>query len=213
MGRYPASASIEAAAQGPLARAILPRSFYDRETALVARELLGKVLVNLSEEGPRAGIVVECEAYLGLVDPASHIGRGFTPRTAGIFGQPGMVYVYFVYGMHHCVNAVTLARPPYGAVLLRALEPLRKLPGVGGMELLPPLGRTNGPGRLTRALGIGPSHNRGDFTRGPLLLLDLGLPRGPSGRAPRVGVTRAADLPLRFYMKGNPHVSPPKPQG
>lgn len=176
----------------------------------MAKEMLGKLLVKASHDGVRGGVIVECEAYLGLDDPASHIGRGFTPRTTGIFGMPGMVYVYFIYGVHHCVNAVTLSRPPYGAVLIRGLEPISK---IGKLELAPPLGPTNGPGRLTAALGIDLSDNKGDLTRGPVALLAAGRRRGPLGTAPRVGISRATDLPLRYFLKGNPFVSPPRPEG
>ncbi len=177
----------------------------------MAREMLGKVLLSATPQGLMGGKVVEAEAYLGLEDPASHIGRGLTARTQGIFGQPGMVYVYFIYGMHHCVNAVTLSRPPYGAVLLRALEPLDHLKGFPRMGVRPPGGPTNGPGLLTRAMGIDLSHNRGDFTQGPLYLLDLGLDCGPMGAARRVGISRASELPLRYYISGNPHLSSPRP--
>jgi DNA-3-methyladenine glycosylase len=194
-----------------LRRRVVSRAFYDRDTETVARDLLGKVLLNFSPAAPRAGLVVEVEAYLGLEDPASHIGRGFTPRTQGIFGHPGKVYVYFIYGTHHCVNAVTLAREPYGAVLFRALEPLEQLPGHPGVRLGAPRSPTTGPGRLTRALGIDLSFNGGDITRGPLVVLDLGRKPPKIGRAPRVGITRAVDEPLRFYVEGNPHVSRPWP--
>ncbi len=153
------------------------------------------------------------EAYEGLDDPASHIGRGFTPRTRDIFGRPGLAYVYFVYGMHYCVNAIALGRSPHGAVLFRALEPPPNLPGLPKGILRPLRGATNGPGRLTRALGIGMELNGSDLTRGPLVILDVGL--GPSfvGSGPRVGITRAPERPLRFFIPGNPHVSKPWPWG
>ncbi len=192
---------------------ILPRDFYDRPAELVARELLGKVLLHASAKGARAGRVVEVEAYEGLDDPASHIGRGFTPRTRGIFGRPGLVYVYFVYGMHHCVNAIALGRSPYGAVLFRALEPLSNLPGLRDGVVMPPRGAMNGPGRLTRALGIGMELNGSDLTLGPLALLDLGVGPPPVRAGPRVGITRAPERPLRFFIPGNPYVSKPWPWG
>src|SRR5437899_5930222 len=102
----------------------LPRSFYARGTALVARDLLGKTLVYAGPAGVRAARIVEVEAYLGLRDPASHAYRGPTPRTAPMFGPPGRSYVYFVYGMYHCLNVVTERDGVAGAVLLRGAEPI-----------------------------------------------------------------------------------------
>src|SRR5208282_5763547 len=117
----------------------LPRSFYDRDTIAVARELLGKYLVH----GERVGRIVEVEAYLGPHDLAAHSARGLTGRTKVMFGPPGHAYVYFIYGMYHCMNVVTEREGHASAVLLRAIEPVRH---VGG--------RTCGPGLLCRALHI-----------------------------------------------------------
>ena len=121
----------------------LPRSFYDRDTIDVARDLLGKRLVHRVGGVERVGRIVETEAYLGPHDLAAHSARGLTPRTRVMFGPPGHAYVYFVYGMHWCVNVVTQAEGTASAVLLRALEPVKNVEG-----------RTNGPALLCRAMGI-----------------------------------------------------------
>src|SRR5437899_1926764 len=102
----------------------LPRSFYGRSTITVARDLLGRVLVYDGPHGRRAARLVEVEAYLGELDPASHAHRGPTPRTTVMFGRPGVAYVYFIYGNHHCMNVVAHAAGVAGAVLLRGAEPL-----------------------------------------------------------------------------------------
>ena len=164
---------------------ILPRSFYERGTVTVARALLGKVLVH----GGKAGRIVEVEAYLGKDDLAAHASKGITPRTRVIFGPPGHAYVYFIYGMHECLNFVTEPDGIPGAVLIRSLEPLVGIDG-----------RADGPGRLTRAMGITRAHNGRDLTRGPLTVR-----QGPPRRfriavSPRIGIRHCADWPLRFYV-------------
>ena len=121
----------------------LARDFYDRDTILVARELLGKCLVHRDQGVERVGRIVEAEAYLGPHDLAAHSSKGLTPRTRSMFGPPGHAYVYLIYGMHHCMNVVTQAEGTASAVLLRALEPIRNIEE-----------RTKGPGLLCRALGI-----------------------------------------------------------
>src|SRR5690606_32336700 len=125
----------------------LSRRFYDRDTTLVARELLGKLLVHRVDGVERIGKIVEVEAYLGPHDLAAHTSKGITPRTQVMFGPPGHAYVYLIYGMHHCMNVVTEADGTGAAVLLRALEPVSGLAG-----------GTNGPGRLCKAMGIDKSH-------------------------------------------------------
>ena len=121
----------------------LPRAFYDRDTTIVARELLGKLLVHVERGMERVGKIVEVEAYLGPHDLAAHSSRGLTERTRVMFGPPGHAYVYFIYGMYHCMNVVTEREGHASAVLLRALEPVKN---VGG--------RTSGPGLLCRAMHI-----------------------------------------------------------
>ena len=121
----------------------LPRSFYDRDTTVVARELLGKLLVRVESGRERIGKIVEVEAYLGPHDLAAHSSRGLTERTRVMFGPPGHAYVYFIYGMYHCLNVVTEREGHAAAVLLRALEPVKNLEG-----------RTSGPGLLCRAMHV-----------------------------------------------------------
>ncbi len=184
----------------------LPRAFYNRHTVLVSRELLGKVLVH----GETAGIIVETEAYLGGDDLASHSAVGITDRTRVIFGPPGHAYVYLSYGMHDCMNIVTEPRGTPGAVLIRALEP------VDGLDLMRsrrPRARsdrdlTSGPGKLTRALGITRKDSGVDMTRGNLVVQARGeTPPFEIAVTPRIGITKCADWPLRFYISGNRFVS------
>jgi DNA-3-methyladenine glycosylase len=184
----------------------LPRAFYDRPTVEVARDLLGKILVH----GPAAGIIVETEAYLGADDLAAHSARGITERTRVIFGPPGHAYVYFIYGMYECLNLVCEPDGVPGCVLIRALEP------VSGMDLMrerrraarKPEDLASGPGKLTMAMGITRALNGADVTRGALVVrrppvtlpLDVVV-------TPRIGITKCADLPLRFFVRGNRFVS------
>src|SRR6266446_2380166 len=121
----------------------LPRSFYDRDTILVAKELLGKHLVHVSDGVERVGRVVEVEAYLGPHDLAAHSAKGLTERTKVMFGPPGHAYVYLIYGMYYCMNVVTEREGHASAVLLRALEPAKNIEG-----------KTSGPGLLCNALRI-----------------------------------------------------------
>ena len=197
-------------------RAALPRGFYLRPTVEVARDLLGAFLVHRSPEGTTVGRIVETEAYLGGVDPASHAYRGETARNRSMFGAPGRAYVYFIYGVHWCLNVVTAPRGVGEAVLLRALEPvegldrMRRRRGVEAERAL-----CSGPGKLVQAMGIGRGHDGADLVRGDLTIRPRGAwePRLPGAWdeavvvAPRVGITKAADLPLRFYLADNPHVS------
>lgn len=178
----------------------LARRFYARDTQLVARELLGKLLVHKVDGVARIGRIVEVEAYLGPGDLAAHTARGETPRTRAMFGPPGHAYVYLVYGMHHCMNVVTEPAGTGTAVLLRALEPVANLTRAA-----------HGPGRLCKAMGIDLSHYGHD-----LLSPDLHIcaPRTAQPfeivAAPRVGVDYAGEWAhklLRFYIKGNPCVS------
>jgi DNA-3-methyladenine glycosylase len=185
---------------------ILPRSFYDRRTVTVARELLGKVLVH----GSTAGLIVETEAYLGGDDLASHSARGITDRTRVIFGPPGHAYVYFIYGMYDCLNLVAESDGRAGCVLVRALEPLagielmrERRPAVRRLEDL-----ASGPGKLTLALGISRAHNGIDVTRGALVVREPAEPRRLQiSVTPRIGIRECADWPLRFLVRGNRFVS------
>jgi DNA-3-methyladenine glycosylase len=180
----------------------LPREFYARPTIAVARELLGKLLV-LSDKVAR---IVEVEAYLGERDQASHARRGPTPRAAIMFGPPGHLYVYLVYGMHHCMNVVTEQDGVAGAVLLRAAEPVSGF--VPADETRRALA---GPGKLCAGLGITRLDNGNDLCAGRLIIAaDPDQARRRIKRSPRIGVDYAgawAARHLRFYLPGNPHVS------
>ena len=172
---------------------ILDRSFYERPTVEVARDLLGKVLVH--EEA--AGRIVEVEAYLGLDDRAAHASRGLTQRTKVLFGPPGHAYVYLIYGMYECLNLVAEPEGQPGCVLIRALEPLAQIEGP-----------TSGPGKLTRAMRITRRHNGADVTRWPLTIRRLrNEPAFEVVVTPRIGIRHAVDRPLRFLVAGNRFVS------
>jgi DNA-3-methyladenine glycosylase len=178
----------------------LPRSFYDRDTILVARELLGKLLVRVESSVERVGRIVEVEAYLGPHDLAAHSARGLTERTRVMFGPPGHAYVYFIYGMYYCLNVVTEREGHASAVLLRAVEPVRNISS-----------RTQGPGLLCRALGVDKRLNGRDLLSDELYIAEpTATPRFVIGRTPRVGVDYAgrwARRHLRFFIKGSPFVS------
>ncbi len=185
---------------------ILPRRFYGRPATDVARDLLGKILVH----GATGGVIVETEAYLGLKDAASHAYCGVTRRNRIMFGPPGYAYVYFIYGMYECVNVVAEREGSAGAVLIRAIEPLFGLdlmrirrPGAKRLRDL-----ASGPGKLTIALGITRALNGADVTKGALVVRDR---RGGEAfeieAGPRIGITKCADWPLRFTVRGSEFVS------
>ncbi|HJU72655.1 MAG TPA: DNA-3-methyladenine glycosylase [Gemmatimonadaceae bacterium] len=188
----------------------LPRSFYDRDTETVARELLGAVLEHRTSEGVASGRIVEVEAYLGPHDPACHAAAGRTARTEALFGPPGSAYVYFIYGVHWCVNAVTREAGFGSAVLIRALEPLRGIPLMRQRRPKAPhdYDLANGPGKLCAALGIDATQNGTSLQQGRLRILP-GHPvsDGDVLVSPRVGITKAAHEMLRFAVADNPYVS------
>ncbi len=188
---------------------ILSRDFYAHDTVQVAKNLLNKRLVRLKREGRMEGRIVEVEAYRGGDDPASHAFRGQTLRNAPMFGEAGHAYVYFTYGNHYCLNITTQQTGTPGAVLIRAIEPVE---GVHAMRRLRPkvsdLNLTNGPGKLTKALGVGKSLNGIDMTkRGPLFLVESEQVQYKMGRSPRVGISQGTDRLWRFYVANNPFVS------
>jgi DNA-3-methyladenine glycosylase len=178
----------------------LARRFYDRDTILVARELLGKLLVHVCGGVERVGRIVEVEAYLGPHDLAAHSARGLTSRTRVMFGPPGHAYVYMIYGMHFCTNVVTQAEGHASAVLLRALEPVRRLDG-----------RSQGPGLLSRAMHIDRRLNGHDLLSDHFYVAEApGVAPDAIVSRPRIGVDYAGDWarePLRFYIQGSPFVS------
>ncbi len=181
----------------------LPRSFYDRDPIVVARELLGRHLVHVAGGVERVGKIVEVEAYLGPHDLAAHSARGLTERTKVMFGPPGHAYVYLIYGMYCCLNVVTQPEGMASAVLLRALEPVRNIEG-----------RTQGPGLLGKAMDIDRRLNGHDLLSEDLYIAGPDEPeqRFAIVKRPRIGVEYAgrwAKRLLRFYIKGNPFVSRP----
>jgi DNA-3-methyladenine glycosylase len=192
----------------------LPRSFYLDPPDVVARNLLGKVLAGRYLGKRLAGRIVEIEAYYGLDDPASHTFIGKTKRNAVLFGPPGFAYVYFIYGMHYCLNISCEPEGQAGGVLLRALEPLEGLSTMAELRGLSahanPRLLTSGPGRLCQALAIDRAgHNGIDMTsrRSKLWVEDDASPPAKIDAGPRVGIRKAADRLLRFWLAGNRFVS------
>jgi DNA-3-methyladenine glycosylase len=188
----------------------LAAGFYDRPTELVARDLLGAVLQCTTPDGVTRGIIVETEAYVGPHDPACHAAAGLTARTAHLYGPPGRAYVYFIYGMYWCVNAITRETGFGAAVLIRALRPID---GVGLMRhRRPRVARdrdlANGPGKLCMAMGITGAMTGVSLQGGALVIraytkvhdVDVVV-------TPRIGIRKAADWPLRFHVRDEPHVS------
>jgi DNA-3-methyladenine glycosylase len=191
-------------------RISLPQSFYARETETVARELLGAILVCRTGEGVTSGRIVETEAYLGEHDLACHAAAGRTTRTDPLYGEPGTAYVYFIYGVHWCFNAVTRAVGLPSAVLVRAVQPIdgvelmrtRRAAAVRDVDL------TNGPGKLCQAMGIDGGHNRLALQRPPIQILRARpVPDRDVEITPRIGITQCADWPLRWVIAGNPYLS------
>jgi len=187
----------------------LPRRFYRRTARLVARDLLGCVLVTRRGRVATAGRVVETEAYLGPEDAASH--AAFRPGSRALFyGDGGFAYVYLNYGIHCCLNAIAGAAGRPGCVLIRAVEPILGLPAMARRRGVPPdrARLASGPGNLTRAFGITLRDNGADLTRGRLTVEPSDAPRAFRVAAgPRIGITRARDLRLRFWIAGNRFVS------
>lgn len=188
---------------------VLNEDFYARDTVTVARDLLGQYLVVCGPEGVSGGQVVETEAYLGLNDPASHSSRGKTKRNAVMFGPAGRAYIYQIYGMYFCFNVTTDAPDVPAAVLIRAIQPAI------GVELMqsrrPGQSLRNlcrGPSRLVQALGIRKEFNGTSVVHGPIRFV-AGEKIKPEDivATGRIGVSQAADAPLRFYIAGSQYVS------
>ena len=197
-----------------MALPVVPRGFYLDSPEVVARKLLGKVLVRRFEGRRLAGRIVEVEAYIGLDDPAAHTFAGKTARNAVLFGPPGFAYVYFIYGMHYCLNFSCEPEGQPGGVLLRALEPLDGLATMARLRGLDqdadPRLLTSGPGRLCQALGIArETHNGVDVTsrRSGLHVEDDGWIPEEVAVSRRVGIRLGAERPLRFTIAGNRYVS------
>jgi len=204
--------------QAELEASPVPAEFYARDPREVARELLGKLLVRREGKQVRAGRIVELEAYLGVNDAAAHAYRGPTARNQVLFGPPGHAYVYFIYGFHYCLNISCETEGRAGSVLLRALEPVAGLDLMyAARDLEQRHGRitelrlmTSGPGRLAEALSITRERdNDKDLTsrRSDLQVVDDGWRPEKIATTVRIGITKAAEQPLRYVIAGNPFVS------
>jgi DNA-3-methyladenine glycosylase len=189
----------------------LARNFYEQLTVQAAQMLLGKYLVRVHPDGVTTGMILETEAYVGLEDKASHASRGQTPRNAVMFGPAGFAYVYVIYGMHYCLNAVTGHEGYPAAVLIRAVQPCE------GLELMRARRRkedirllANGPGNLCQAFGIERGLNGADLCGDILFVEDRKVNPAEIVTTMRVGVGYAGpwkEMPWRFYIAGQPEVS------
>jgi DNA-3-methyladenine glycosylase len=201
------------------AAAPLSRAFFNRDPVTVARELLGKLLIRRQGRTLLAGRIVENEAYLGQEDPAAHAYNGRTARNSVLFGPPGHAYVYFIYGNHYCLNVSCMPEGCGEGVLFRAMQPvlgLAQMARARDLDLVasprPAQLRmiSSGPGRMCEALGVTRLRdNDRDLTapRSGLWLADDGFTPQRIIATPRIGITKAADRPLRFALAGNPYVS------
>jgi DNA-3-methyladenine glycosylase len=217
--------AVEPAPGAPLTGSgLLAAAFFDRDPRTVGQELLGKLLVRRYRGQLLIGRVVETEAYLGALDPAAHAFRGKTARNAVLFGPPGFAYVYLIYGNHFCLNVSCMSEGEAGCVLFRALEPVRGLAAMAklrALEHVPQLtlpaagiGRLRllcgGPGRLTQALRITRQRHNGmplTSAHSELFLADDGFRPARILTTVRMNVNKAAEMPLRYIIAGNPFVS------
>lgn len=190
---------------------IIRREFYNRNTIDVAKDLLGKILVRVTKGKILSGIIVESEAYRSIDDPASHSYRGKTERNSVMFGEVGHAYVYFTYGNHYCLNIVSREDTvPAGAVLIRALEPLKGIKHMQKYRNTNDLySLTNGPGKLTKALDVTKQQNRADVTRKNELYILNNMKVDSSSiiSTARIGILVALDKQWRFLIADNEFVS------
>ncbi len=193
----------------------LKRAFYTKDVLTVANELLGKVLVKNYGGKTYSGRIVEVEAYDGRTDQAAHTYVGKTKRNEIMFNEGGYLYVYLIYGVHYCCNVVTGTACTGTAILIRAVEPLEGVnrminnrfgkKKLGGKELYQ---LTNGPGKLCKSFGINKNHSGVDLTNGIIYLEDSMLKKNEEiGVSRRIGITKSAHLPWRFFIKNNPYLS------
>jgi DNA-3-methyladenine glycosylase len=191
----------------------LARSFYERKTIDVARDLVGMYLVRKHPDGTTIGKIVETEAYVGPEDKACHASRGRTPRTSVMFGAPGHAYVYFIYGFHNMLNIVTEPEGFPAAVLIRAVEPTEEIPLMQARRDMKDIRQlASGPGKLCDAFAIDRSLNGIDVCGSVLYVEDHNEPAGRIVSRPRVGVDYAGrwkNKPFRFLMAENRFISKP----
>lgn len=196
--------AVESTGPVPEVASPLSRAFYARDVLVVARDLLGRVLVSDFGDGRVSGRIIEVEAYGGERDPASHARPGRTARNASMYGPPGHAYIYFTYGMHHCANVVVEAEGRPSAVLIRALEPrtglLRMARRRGTAD---PRRLVNGPGNVAEALALDRAHDGVDLTRGRLWISSVRpLVTGERVAASRrIGIRHAVERPWRFTLE------------
>ena len=192
----------------------LKRNFYTRDLQIVAKELLGKILVKKDGKAILSGKIVEVEAYDGDIDEASHAFTGKTERTKIMFNEGGYFYVYFTYGAHYCCNVVTGKKGRGTAVLIRALEPVEGISSMsknrfGNMiDEKDKIKLTNGPGKVCKAFGISKEHYGVDLTGENIFIVNM--PKIKDEEiviTKRVGIKKSVDLAWRYYIKNNPYVS------
>lgn len=198
---------------------LLRRAFFNRDPRIVSRELLGKLIVRRDARKQRAGRIVEVEAYLGAGDLAAHAAAGPTARNAVLFGPPGHAYIYFIYGVHYCLNISCLPEGDAGCVLIRALEPVSGIADMAHARELSDLDLTSlrelrklasGPGKLCEALGITRPRDNGKDMLSPksdLQVMSDGFRVDEVAVTPRIGITKSAEMPLRYVIAGNHFVS------
>jgi DNA-3-methyladenine glycosylase len=198
---------------------LLRRAFFNRDPRTVARELLGKLIVRRDGRKQLAGRIVEVEAYLGAGDLAAHAAAGHTARNAVIFGPSGHAYVYFIYGVHYCLNISCLPEGDAGCVLIRALEPVSGIADMANARGLADMDLTSmrdlhnlasGPGKLCEALGITRPRDNGKDMLSPasdLQVISDGFRAEDVATTQRIGITKSAEMPLRYTISGSIFVS------
>ncbi len=198
---------------------LLSRAFFNRDPRVVARELLGKLIVRRQGRKQLAGRIVEVEAYLGAGDLAAHAAAGHTARNSVLWGPPAHAYIYFIYGVHYCLNISCLPAGDAGCVLIRALEPVSGIREMAEARGLDDLDLTSmrdlrklasGPGKLCEALGITrPRDNAKDMlsSKSDLQVMSDGFRVVDVAVMQRIGITKSAELPLRYVIAGNNFVS------